>query len=204
MDGAARKRGFEAPLFGVADEAAEAGGSCDGAMVEDEGGAGGGFGELRDVAGFFEDGYDGAQRRLAGFALEGRAVVLDGAGGDALDEALAEGRVFFADGEEEGLEGFVVGAGEEGFTAGGEGEAMAGPAGPAPFGRVGEEPLGFERLEVLAGGALGEEGTGGDFFYGGGTEPAEGDEDGPAGWVEEVEAGDWGHGGKVWGPVTGW
>lgn len=129
--------------------------------------------------------------------------MLDGAGGDALDEALAEGRVFFADGEEEGLEGLVVGAGEEGFAAGGEGEAVTGPAGSASFGLVGEEPLGFERLEVLAGGALGEEGTGGDFLHGGEAEPAYGDEDGPAGRVEEVEAGGWGHGGKVWGAGDG-
>lgn len=60
VDGVPRQRGFETLLFGVADEAAKAVGGCDGAMVEDEGSPGGGFGELWDVAGFFEDGHEGA------------------------------------------------------------------------------------------------------------------------------------------------
>ncbi len=73
---------------------------------------------------------------------------------------------------------------------------MARPAGAVANGFVVDEPLGFEPLEVLAGGTDGEEGVGGELFDLRGIEAAEGDEHGAAGGVEEVEAGSlWGHGG---------
>jgi hypothetical protein len=59
---------------------------------------------------------------------------------------------------------------------------------------VGDEALRFERLEVLAGGADGEEAVGGGLFGGRAAEAAERDEERAAGRVEEVEAGDRGHG----------
>jgi hypothetical protein len=89
----------------------------------------------------------------------------------------------------------VVDAGKEGLAAGGEDEPVAGTTGAATLGFVGDEALGFEPLEVLAGGAIAEKSAGGDLFHGRGAEPAEGDEDGAAGRVEEIEAGDRGHGG---------
>jgi len=66
---------------------------------------------------------------------------------------------------------------------------VAGPTGAAALGLVVDEALRFEGLEVLASGADGEEAVGRDLFGGGGVEALEGDEDGPAGGVEEVEAG---------------
>ncbi|WBL35260.1 hypothetical protein O0235_10730 [Tepidiforma flava] len=113
---------------------------------------------------------------------------------EAAQEALADVGGFLFDGFEEGIERFVVEPGEEGLARRGEEVAVAGPAGAAAQGFVGDDALRLERLEMLAGGADGEEAVGGDLFGGRAAEAAEGDEERAAGRVEKVEAGRRGHG----------
>lgn len=163
--------------------------------MEGEGDAFGGLAEFGEVAGAVHDLDDAAGGGDPGAAFELGAVLVDGGRDEVLDEALAEFGRFGLKSSQEVGEGFVVEPGEEGFALRRDGVAVAGTAGPLAEGFVSDEALVLEGLEVLTGGADGKEAVRGDLLDGGSTEAAEGDEDGPAGGVEEMERGDGRHGG---------
>jgi hypothetical protein len=144
----------------------------DRAVVEDQPGFAGALLDLGHVAGIFEDGDGAAEGRPAGLALERGAVGIDDAGLEAFEDAFAGFDGLGGDGLEEADERLVVKFREEGFGAGCEEVAVAGPTGAAALGLVVDEALRFEGLEVLASGADGEKAVGRDLFGGGGVRGA--------------------------------